>query len=89
MYETEAQRQAALAERRATIQRAINLLKRSDPGMVTWLLSQTTVKDSFRTDPAKLVAYFQQALRPGASTGCRFGSWKIAQQLCRAAGLRY
>ena len=90
MSGTEAERLAHLQSRTDTINRAIAWIEgHSDVDLVFITLQYTTVKQHLKDNPGALVAALREATRSTAAAGHRFSAWKVAQQICQAAGLPY
>jgi hypothetical protein len=81
-------REQRLAETQATITRAAQYLTGVPHETALAVLAQTTLHEHVRLNPDKLAADLA-ASSPEDPTGRRFGDWKAAQQVCRAAGLPY
>lgn len=77
------------ADRIATIRRAISVIETSNPQDIRRIVAQTDAHDHLKRDPDALRQRLDEATSPDVAGGHRFGAWKIAQQICRAAGLPY
>lgn len=75
---------STLAGRRATIDRAVNLLDTASPADLAAWLAKTTIHAHLKADPGAL----RDVLAGNRDTngGPLFGAWKGAQQLLAAAG---
>jgi hypothetical protein len=77
----------AAARRADTITRAIALIDTAPPADLAGYLAGTNIHDHLKADPAALRQ--RLATVDDMSPGSRFGAWKAAQQILRAAGLPY
>ena len=72
-------------DRHDTIRRAIDLIDTTSPADLWRYLSQTSIHDHLKADPAAL----RRTLADAVGTAQVFGAWKASQQLLKAAGLPY
>ena len=73
------------AERRATINRAIDLIDSANPADLTSYLAEASIYDHLRADPAQL----REKLATADGAGPVFAAWKVSQQILQSAGLPY
>ncbi len=76
-----------IQERTDTINRAIRWIEGhiDDVDLVFMTLQYTEIRQHLKENPVELV----RKLRESVESGHSFGAWKGAQQVCKAAGLRY
>jgi hypothetical protein len=80
----ETERQAHIAARIATIDRAIAFIEETGDGC-KHILRQTTIHQELQDNPSLLI----ERMRAMVEAGHTFGPWKAAQIICQAAGLDY
>ena len=73
------------AERLDTIRQAVNLIDSADPADLARYLTEVSVYDHLKADPAQL----REKLTTADGAGPVFAAWKVSQQLLEAAGLPY
>ena len=79
---------ATTTVRLATIHRAIDLIDTASPDDLDCWLAKTAIHAHLQDSPGAVRSNLA-AITADSSTGQRFGAWKAAQQILKAAGQSY